>query len=236
MKLALIGYPIQHSLSPKMYKEILGSKLTTYDLLEFKHEDDIPTLLELSKKYDGLNITAPYKKHFFNDVLIDSEIVKSIEAINVIAFKDSEAYGTNTDVIAVEHILSNYKERYPFIRLIILGSGVMAKVTIMIAKKLEIPFWEFNRHTHPDLAVLDLEKFHNETYQTIVINCCSRDFIFKGILHPNYIFWDYNYAFIPHQNSLPSNVKQYIDGEDMLFLQAKAAVQFWQVTNPKLKC
>lgn len=228
MKLALLGYPIAHSLSPSLYREFLGDKLTSYSLLEIEDPSRVPTLAELSSQYDGLSITSPHKKLFFQDVVISSPIVNELKALNTISFRKSGIYGTNTDVIAVEKILLNFKARLPDLGLIILGDGVMARLTVMVAKTLVIPFEQYSRRKGDDLTHLNLSG--PRVNPTIVINSCTRDFVFKGSLHPDFIFWDYNYSFKPHQNTLPSLVKTYIDGEEMLRLQAIAAIEFWSDT------
>lgn len=228
MRLALLGYPIAHSLSPSLYREFLGDKLTSYDLLEIENPSHVPALAELSKKYIGLSITSPHKKHFFNEVVITSPIVRELGAINTIAFRKDGYYGTNTDVIAVEKILARMKGELKDLSLIILGDGVMAKVTVMVARSLGIPFEQFSRKKGDDLPLLDLSQ--NAKSQTVVINSCSRNFVFQGKLHPEMTFWDYNYSFPPHQSRLPSQVKSYIDGQEMLRLQALAAIEFWSAT------
>lgn len=70
MKLGLLGYPITHSLSPKLYQEILGPKLTSYELFSFENRESIPSLDYFANKLDGLNITSPYKTHFINQIQI----------------------------------------------------------------------------------------------------------------------------------------------------------------------
>ncbi len=228
MKLALLGHSIAHSLSPSLYREILGTMLESYELLDIEDPSLIPGLTELQSKYDGLSITSPHKKHFFKDVMINSSIVRELKAINTIAFRQSGIYGTNTDVVAVEKILLGFKEQLPNLKLIILGDGVMARLTEMVAKSLSISFKQYSRNKGDDLTHLNLSG--SPVSPTIVINSCSRNFIFKGALHPELIFWDYNYSFKPHQNTLPSQVKVYIDGEEMLRLQALAAIEFWSAT------
>jgi shikimate 5-dehydrogenase len=228
MKLALLGYPIAHSLSPALYREFLGKKLESYELLEIEDEERIPSLAELASKFDGLSITSPHKKHFFQDVVINSPIVKELKAINTISFRKSGIYGTNTDVVAVEKILLRFKAQYQNLGLVILGDGVMARLTVMVAKSLVIPFEQYSRGKGDDLAHLNLSMKRDKP--TIVINCCSRNFVFSGSLNPDLIFWDYNYSFMPHQTTLPSQVKSYIDGEEMLRLQALAAIEFWSDT------
>ncbi len=129
MKLALLGYPIAHSLSPKLYQEFLGADLEKYDLLEIESSDLIPVLPALSEKYDGLSITTPHKKHFFDNVIVTSPIVKELKALNTLSFRKSGIYGTNTDVTAVEQILLRFKTQHPDLNLILLGDGVMARLT-----------------------------------------------------------------------------------------------------------
>lgn len=236
MRLGLIGYPVKHSLSPVLYKEILGSKLESYDLLSYEIPAQIPSLQELAPKYDGINITSPYKQHFVTQIIIESSLVKSINAVNTLAFTDKGIIGTNTDLLAVKMILEDYKKKFGKIHLILLGSGVMARLTEIVAQSLSVSLTSLSRKTNPELAKLDLRKFRQPQCQNIIVNSCSRDFIFLGITSMEDLFWDYNYAFSPHISSIPSKVKSYEDGQVMLKLQAQAAVNFWYETNPKLKC
>lgn len=235
MRLGLLGYPVSHSLSPKLYQMILKDKLTSYDLFPFATEGEVPGLLYFQSKLDGLNITTPYKTHFIRDVLIDSPIVKELGAINTISFTPHGIFATNTDAVAVEEILTNYQKQYPHLHLILLGGGVMAKVTLLVARKLGIKVTQLTRHSVQDLVTIDINKYRDPAAQNLIINACSRNFTFQGIGNLNDIFWDYNYSFLPHQNSLPSRFKSYQDGQEMLELQARAAVKFWSETNPKLK-
>lgn len=236
MKLALIGYPIDHSLSPSLYKEFLQDKLEGYDLLSYPKPDDVPHVSELAKKYDGINITTPYKKHFLEQVEIPSPLVKELGAINTLSFTSSGVLATNTDALAVEEILKNYQIQYPRLHLLILGKGVMAKITQLTCEALGVSYQILARSPElPDISRLDLRSFRKEDSQNLIINACSRSFVFSGSLDSDDIFWDYNYSFLPHSNSLPSQVKSYEDGQELLRLQAMAAIAFWAKTNPKLK-
>jgi hypothetical protein len=131
-------------------------------------------------------------------------------------------------------ILKNYRAKYGELQILLLGDGVMATVTKLVAKDLKIPLLQFSRKLHGDLSALDLTEYQDKT-QPLIINSCSRDFVFNGKVSGREIFWDYNYSFLPHQNTLPSRVLVYQDGQEMLELQAKAAIYFWREVNPKLK-
>lgn len=228
MKLALLGFPIKHSLSPKLYRELLGADLQSYDLLEIEDPRDIPTLEELRKKYDGLSITTPYKSHFFPAVSVGPGPARELGAINTVSFRESGFFGSNTDATAVEKILSRMRNQHGDLSLVILGDGVMARLTILVAQALGLSWEQFSRKKGDRINLLNLS--NPPTKQTVVINCCSRSFVFQGELHPDLIFWDYNYAFFPHATTLTARVKQYIDGEEMLRLQALAAIDFWRST------
>lgn len=236
MKLALLGYPIQHSLSPSLYQEFLGDQLASYELLEIPQGDKLPDLKHLATRFDGLNITSPYKSHYTSQVLVTSQIALDLNAVNTISFAEGAIFGTNTDALAVEILLKDFVQKFGSLQLVILGDGVMSRMTKLIAQTLDIETVVLSRKLNGDIFQLDLRKFHLTKKQTIIINSCHRDFTFTGQLHPQFVFWDYNYAFLPHQNTLPSLVQEYIDGLGLLRLQACEAVRFWSQTNSKLKC
>ena len=232
MKLGLLGYPIEHSLSPKLYKEFLGSELESYQMFSCEKETKIPSLEYFEHHLDGLNITSPYKKHFIDKIVIESPLVKKIGAVNTLVFNNGITLGTNTDVLAVQDILTRYKKQFPKLKILLLGSGVMANMTELVANDLHISLQKFSRKTHSDISKLDLSVHQEPGHQNLIINACSRDFIYQGKLSGEEIFWDYNYSFLPHQNTLPSQVISYQDGQEMLELQAKAAIHFWKQHKP----
>ena len=227
MKLGLIGKSISHSLSPSMYKKILGPNIT-YDLLDFNSISELPTLTDLGKKYEGLNITSPFKRHYFKDVIVTDEVVAKLGAINTLYFHEHDVFATNTDYHAVTTLMEKYLLRFSNLSVVLLGDGVMSQLTQLICQNLGIEFSLCSRKTTPDLESLDLTTFDNLNSQLLVINACSREFILKGKFSGKELFLDYNYNFIPHQNTLPYLVKEYQDGQEMLLLQAQAAVDFWK--------
>lgn len=236
MKLALVGWPIQHSLSPKLYQEILGHDLERYDLLPFEDARKIPSLEWFAREYDGINITSPYKRHFLNQIPDLDKTVELIGAINTISFSELGLFATNTDMIAVSEILDRYANTYPLLHLILLGDGVMANMTELVCRTKKLSYVKLSRKIHGDISKIDLIPHRNTQAQNLIINTCSRDYIFNGNLSQSDIFWDYNYSFDQHMRSIPGRAKAYHDGQEMLYLQALAAVRFWRETNPKLKC
>lgn len=103
IQLGLIGYPLGHSLSPKIHTAALKAcgLEGSYSLFPI-HPDDKHGLSNLIDHFrageiDGLNITVPYKLDIisFIDVLTDTAM--SIGAVNTIFMHDDILIGHNTD-------------------------------------------------------------------------------------------------------------------------------------------
>ncbi|MCL4274060.1 MAG: shikimate dehydrogenase [Anaerolineales bacterium] len=103
IQLGLIGYPLGHSLSPKIHTAALKAcgLEGSYSLFPI-YPDDKHGLSNLIDHFrageiDGLNITVPYKLDIisFIDVLTDTAM--SIGAVNTIFMHDDILIGHNTD-------------------------------------------------------------------------------------------------------------------------------------------
>lgn len=226
MKFALIGKNIQHSKSPELYQQIIGENVQ-YDLIDIEARSKLPSIQELKEKYRGVNITSPYKIHYLKDVIFESPFEYK-DSINAICFYENKIVGTNTDAVAIELELMGIKKSFSDLYFVILGDGVMSKLTEKILSEKKMKYTVLSRKKTPNFGNLDLVKYADKAAQVVIINTCSRDYVFSGLLHSSFFFWDYNYSFIPHQNTLPSQVKFYHDGQRMLELQAIAAAKFWK--------
>ena len=101
-KLALIGYPLGHSLSPVLYKaafEDLGID-GSYELLPVESEDLISKIKYLrSQKYYGFNVTIPHKVPLTLFLSKFDEYVNMTGSVNCVKIEeDSSLSGYNTDV------------------------------------------------------------------------------------------------------------------------------------------
>lgn len=225
-KYALVGKNISHSRSPEMYRKLISPDVK-YDLLDYQDDLEIPTAAELLSKYDGINITSPYKKHFLNQVELTPN-AKQIGAINCLKSKNGKLYGENTDYLAIVDILKEMQSKYGEIEVIILGDGVMANVAKIALTHLNLNFKVLSRKQTKDFNQLNLIKhFQVTTARPVVINTCAREFIFDGIIPETALFWDFNYNFAQHSSSIPGKVYKYVDGLEMLERQAFYAVAFW---------
>ena len=100
MKLALIGKSLSHSFSKtyftsKFQRENIEA---SYENLEFNSELDLLNFWSDTKqKFDGFNVTIPYKKSLLHQIDFLDIHAERIGAINCIAIKAGKSYGYNTD-------------------------------------------------------------------------------------------------------------------------------------------
>ena len=172
--LALVGYPIDHSLSPSFQNEAIqllnldyhyqsiSIKPTTF-LTEF------PSLL--SKKIAGMNITMPYKKAVipFLDHLSDLSILTG--SVNTIYRLGNCYYGTSTDGIG---FFKSLFYKFPFFNpniITILGCGgaarsILAASTAYPIKEIYI-FQRKGKHWDECFAFVESLKLQFPTTTTI---------------------------------------------------------------------
>ena len=231
IKLGLVGRDISHSQSQAMYESILGQEVD-YHLLDFENAQEVESLdLIFKNKYLGISVTYPYKQHFNSQVSINDDVVKKLGAINCIRLRNLTYEATNTDYLAAKHLLKT--EFFEFENFIILGSGNMAKVFEELLKNSDRELLLLSRKTHGDLNQVNYEdQVDRKDKKTLIINCCSRDFIFRQEIPKKSLFWDMNYNFKGHA-SFKSNSLNYLDGLNLLRWQAKFALDFWDIAQPR---
>ncbi|MBK9925403.1 MAG: shikimate dehydrogenase [Anaerolineales bacterium] len=138
-KLGLIGYPLGHSLSPKIHTAALKACGLNGDYSLFPiHPDDKQGLKDLldrvrSGEIHGLNVTIPHKQNVieFMDELTSTS--QAIGAVNTIYLRDSKLIGDNTDAPG---FLSDLKKNFDFSSIIhhpsvlVLGAGGSARAVV----------------------------------------------------------------------------------------------------------
>lgn len=133
IKLGLIGYPVSHSLSPKIQNAALKAcgLAGDYSLFPIQPDDKrgLKALLDRvrSGEIRGLNVTIPHKQNVieFLDELAPS--AKAIGAVNVIYMRDEKLIGDNSDASGFLSDLKNFLADQSKIvnrkSAIVLGSG-----------------------------------------------------------------------------------------------------------------
>jgi shikimate dehydrogenase len=102
-RLGLIGYPLGHSLSPKIHAAALQACELQGDYSLFPiHPDDQQGLKDLlarvrAGEIHGLNVTIPHKQHVIEFMDELTPTAQAIGAVNTIYMRNDKLIGDNTD-------------------------------------------------------------------------------------------------------------------------------------------
>ena len=130
-KFGLLGKTLKHSFSPQIHKILSGYD---YDLIEI-NEDGLEKFVK-SGKYDGFNITIPYKKEIIKYLDVVDETAKKIGAVNTVVKKDGKLLGYNTDWFGMEYALKKAGINLSNKKVLILGSGGTSNTANFVANHL----------------------------------------------------------------------------------------------------
>ncbi|MHA6252178.1 shikimate dehydrogenase [Oceanobacillus sp. CAU 1775] len=130
LNFALIGYPIQHSMSPWLHKSFLqkAGLEGEYSLFEIHPDDNFDLKIsELKERnLNGFNITFPYKEKIIDYLDEVDETVQVMGAVNTVLLQDGKWIGYNTDGAGyLRAIKSNYPSLFSNknLKVLIIGSG-----------------------------------------------------------------------------------------------------------------
>jgi len=132
-QVALIGYPIAHSLSPAMQNAAFAEVGLdwTYKLLPTKEDEFEATLESLSaQNVVGGNITMPHKQAVIPHLSSISDDARIMGAVNTFRIEDGEIHGYNTDGIGFVNALKAARHDLSGMRVVILGAGGAARSAI----------------------------------------------------------------------------------------------------------
>ncbi len=117
MKYCLIGEKLGHS-----YSKIIHTKCgLDYSLVQLNKEELKGFLINC--KYDGFNVTIPYKKEVIKYLDYISDDAKKIGAVNTVLNKNGKLYGYNTDIGGLASMIESTQVSLKDKNVLILGSG-----------------------------------------------------------------------------------------------------------------
>ncbi|MCD6034941.1 MAG: Shikimate 5-dehydrogenase [Rickettsiales bacterium] len=129
----VIGYPVRHSLSPRLHNYWLEYyKLSgAYIPLEIAPEylASFIRTLPLIGNWRGLNVTVPHKEAVLGLMDEVDPVAKRIGAVNTVIIREGKLFGTNTDAYG---FIANLKEQAPHFSFhgktaLVLGAGGAAR-------------------------------------------------------------------------------------------------------------
>lgn len=159
----LIGWPLGHSLSPKMHNaafRALGIN-AEYKLFPLSPPDLDGFLAKLGDSgISGLNVTVPYKEKVLDFVKLDKDSVylKQIKAVNTIHFSEGIWRGFNTDIPGfTRHLKENFNPVNK--KTAILGAGGAARaVAYVLAKEASAETAIFDIDKTKSAAIVEMVK------------------------------------------------------------------------------
>ncbi len=154
MRFAIVGDPVDHSLSPDIHNAAfahLGMD-ARYERLPTAR-GSFARVIELlrSGALDGVNVTMPHKASAYEAVDSVSEAARRTLAVNTIVRRDGHIAGDNTDVDGVRHSRSllNVVDA----PILVLGTGGAARAAIVACSDGEVTVMA----RHPERATTALE-------------------------------------------------------------------------------
>ena len=136
-RVGVIGWPVEHSISPQMHTAALrAAGLTDWRYERIAIPPDIVghSLRTLRDEggFTGLNVTVPHKQAVLPHVRPD-EVALALGAANTIDFRDNSA--TNTDHTGLIDDLRAHQVKLEGIRALVLGAGGSARAAVYGLKR-----------------------------------------------------------------------------------------------------
>jgi shikimate dehydrogenase len=136
----LIGWPVEHSLSPAMHNSAfahLGLDWV-YVPLPVRPEDVSQALKGLAAlNFVGVNVTVPHKQAVMRYVDELSDAAKTTGAVNTIHIKDGKFFGYNTDATGFLNSLIEADCHPKGRRVAVLGAGGAARAVVFALARAE---------------------------------------------------------------------------------------------------
>ena len=260
---AVIGNPIQHSLSPQIHAAFAKeAKLNIhYEAVQSpldQFQETVTTLM--TQKLNGANVTLPFKKEAYALASSHSHQAKIAEAVNTLEFKDKEIIGHNTDGIGlVRDLEQNLHIHLANQKILLIGAGGAAEgVIYSLLEKAPAELTLTNRtieksnaiqnkmHVHAksfnvNLNVIEIPKLPHH-YFDVIINATSASLsdadlgIDNKVFHAKCLAYDMMYG---KETSFIKQAKSQSasssDGLGMLVEQAAEAFFIWHKIKPQTK-
>jgi len=131
VRLAVIGDPVAHSLSPQMQNAaLLETEIPIQYSRVLLRETELKDGLELFRRNEfvGFNVTLPHKESVLSFVDEVDDAAKEVGALNTIAIRDHKLVGFNTDGIGFSQaIRDDFFVDLRDLRVLVLGAGGAAR-------------------------------------------------------------------------------------------------------------
>lgn len=137
--LGVIGYPIEHSLSPVMHNAAIAQLGIDYVYLPFPIKpEDLHTAIQgfAAIGVVGFSVTIPHKQAILRFLSAVEPIAQAVGAVNTVIKKNNSWIGTNTDVEGFLAPLQAHQQNWSQKIAVILGNGGAARAVVAGCAKL----------------------------------------------------------------------------------------------------
>jgi shikimate dehydrogenase len=137
-KLAVIGGPISHSLSPTLQKFLIESFHLpfTYEAIQV-HAEQLADFVSAAgnSNFRGFNVTIPHKQAIVPLLGKVSATARAIGAVNTVIFDGNVAIGENTDAIGFLEMMRLAGVNLSHREVLVLGAGGAARAVIFVLQQ-----------------------------------------------------------------------------------------------------
>ena len=251
--LGVLGHPIGHSQSPRLFKRILaaeGREDVVYRTFDLPNIEDFQTLTQDHPNLVGLNVTVPHKQAILSKLVGVSEEAQAVGAVNTLVKTPQGWEGHNTDVWgfqrSIQPFLANRHERA-----LVLGTGGSAAAVHHVLAHLGIEAVSVSRTGDSTQGTRALGRtsigYHEVSewvvhHHLLVVHCTpvgmhphDGDMVPfpTSWLTPNHLVVDLIYS--PAETRLLRESRAQgaavLNGADMLRLQAEKAWEIWKTSG-----
>ncbi|PMB17971.1 shikimate dehydrogenase [Fischerella thermalis] len=137
--LGVIGYPIEHSLSPVMHNAAIAQLGIDYVYLPFPIKpEDLHTAIQgfAAIGVVGFSVTIPHKQAILRFLSAVEPIAQAVGAVNTVIKKNNYWIGTNTDIEGFLAPLQAHQQNWSQKIAVILGNGGAARAVVAGCAKL----------------------------------------------------------------------------------------------------
>lgn len=160
-KCGLLGRKLGHSYSPQIH-----SMLADYEYLLYEKEPEELEAFLKDGKFDGLNVTIPYKKTVIPYCAELSDTARAIGSVNTIVRRDDGSlFGDNTDAFGFEALIRKSRISVAGKKCLVLGTGgasvtvcavleaLGAREVITISRKGDNNYGNIAKHSDAQIVV-----------------------------------------------------------------------------------
>ncbi|MEG1771780.1 MAG: shikimate dehydrogenase [Clostridia bacterium] len=147
-RLALVGKPVSHSMSPTIFEKLLkeNGDYGSYILLETEPVE-LPSIKDKAKALylNGFNVTMPYKRAIIPFLDNISELSKKVMSVNTVTIRNEKLYGYSTDGMGAKNAIKKSGFDIADKRTVIYGAGAAAASIILALKDAKADITIFSR-------------------------------------------------------------------------------------------